>query len=551
MGNKNNNLEDFLRRKFSEIENSEEAWTKPNLTVRNAVLDEITTPNKKRKKAGLFFLLLLGVLMSVVLFEFFKEEQATAKIDFHTKEIKRAAEVLDNASIKAELSPVTKKMIEDNIERAEATTEFSKDKLLERNTLLRTVIQNQNDIITQLKKENLVAQNNSVENELVKDISLGDESTEKFQNLLEANHQLKIEQTKLEFLNKEQRKEIETLNQEKELLLDRLDAQVLASNSKETYETTTIKNKIAFETIKPLVANKLDEKVVVVEPVTLEEGFGLDQPKKKIEFEVGYQLGFRGRMAEVIEYTEQQGTITNQVKDKFLVSHVHGLNIGISPVKNFWIKTGAHVGNMNLHQKHAIKFIYDANRTSVVTSGAYTEDINDLSRSGISTLETNIGALANAQGAVNGDELDLNFQTNLVLTYLQIPLEFNYLYGKKKLQALFQVGGQWNLLNYQYYMHGFGTKINNQSNMSLTDNVDLPEKSSVQYWGLHAGVGLNYHISKHFVLQGLLSYEYYFQYNGLNPAPSNGNQVHAINYKEASPVSNMGFGLKLGLNYRF
>jgi len=300
----------------------------------------------------------------------------------------------------------------------------------------------------------------------------------------------------------------------------------------------------------------LEENELVVDSVNLEENFGLNKPKKKIGFEVGYQLGVRGGMAELIEYIEGQGAITNQVKDQFLVSHVHGLNIGISPVKNFWIKTGVHVGNRDLHQKHHVKFIYNSNSTSTVTSGAYADNINNVSFTGTSTIQKNIETLANTQGIVNGDEVELDFQTNLVLTSLQIPLEFNYSYGKKKLQALFQLGGQWNLLNYQYYMYGFETKINNQSSLNLNEeNGRKPTESSVQYWGLHAGIGLSYNISKHFVFQGVFSYDYYFQRNILNRDTFEDAGVQhstpIIAYKVVKPISNMRFGLKLGLNYRF
>jgi hypothetical protein len=564
MRNKDNNLKDFLRRKFSDIEDLEEAWTKPSLMVRNSVLDQITEPTpNKRKKAFLLFLLLLGVLAGVGLFEYIKGRNVVDEATLDTKNIRTDAEILAIESGEKQLNSLAKKSAKSNARKINAVTGFSKDELRQKNASLIKVVQRQNDIITQLKKENLGTKENTIEKKLRKETFLEGHSKEAFKNLLEVNKHLKIEQDKLNFLNETQGEEIERLNDEKQLLLDSLNGQIYAFSSKpEEKEITRTKNKIAFQPVKPLIANELKENELianefVTDSVNLEVDFGLEKPKKKVGFEVGYQLGIRGGMAEVIEYVGQQGVITNQVKDKFLVSHVHGLNVGISPVKNFWIKTGAHVGNMNLHQTHHVKFIYNSNSSaSTVTSGAYAEDINNLSFIGISTINKNIGTLANAQGTVNGDELELDFQTNLVLTSLQIPLEFNYMYGKKRLQALFQLGGQWNLLNYQYYMYGFETKITNQSNLSLSDaSAGKPDASSVQYWGLHAGVGLNYNISKHLTFQGVFSYEYYFPIKNLNRDLSYDSGVHAstpiIADKVANSISSMRFGLKLGLNYRF
>lgn len=557
MGNNNNNLDNFLRGKFSDIENSEEAWTRPSLNVKNNILAQITEPPQKKRKRALFLLLfLLGALASFGLYESCKSKKDVHRAPFDVQERNTNAKedtiLVDNNS-----NYLAKNLAESNSETINRVPRFSKDELLERNALLKKVIQNQNDIITQLQKENLKAQSNSVEDKLTKERLNDDQSKDQFKGLLAMNSRLEIEQNRLKFLNKTQEEEIDQLKNEKQLLLDRLKKQAAVANSKrEREDIESIKNVIAFEEVKPLVATELEGKDLLVEPVKLEENFGLDQPKKKIEFEVGYQLGLRGKMTEIIDYAEEQGTITNQVKDKLLVSHVHGLNIGISPIKNFWIKTGAHVGNMNLHQKHNVKFTYNSNNQLTFSPQAYTNEINNLSRAGISTLQENVELLDDAQYIQNGDLVDLDFQTNLVLTYLQIPLEFNYQYGKKRLQALFQLGGTWNLLNYQYYMHGFETIQNNQSRTYLSDHNNSESKdASVSYWGLHAGLGLSYNISKHLVFQGLCSYEYSFQEypigQGMTYNTQYVGQPTQTTPKTAGISSSMGFGVKLGLNYRF
>lgn len=557
MENENNNLEDFLRGKFSEIENSEEAWAKPSFRVRNDVLDEITKPDqKKRKRAFLLFLFLLGALLiSFGLYASNQGKKDIKKAPFYAQEqgvnTKESSKTVENNS-----NSLTKKIAESNIEIANVVAESSKEELLERNALLKKVIQNQNDIIIELQKERLQTKNNTKEHQFAKETLKNNQSNNELNNLLAANNRLNIEKKKLKFLNENQQKEIEQLDNEKQLLLDRLNT-VVYSAKRERDDIETIRDEIAFEEVKPLIANELEEEALVVEPVNISDDFGLDQPKRKVKFEVGYQLGIRGKMTEVIEYVERQGVITNKVKDKFLVSHVHGLNIGISPVKNFWIKTGAHVGNMDLHQKHNAKFIYNSNTPATVNRQAYTNtnEINYLSRLGIYTLEENIALLVDAQGTQNGDQVDLDFQTNLVLTYLQIPLEFNYIHGKKRLQALFQLGGTWNLLNYQYYMHGFETIQSNQSRTYLMDKNSRESKGvSMGYWGLHAGVGLNYNISKHLVLQGLCSYEYYFKESPLKQGLTYSSQFLQPGQtvrNTAGISSNMGFGIKLGLNYRF
>jgi len=554
MGNKNNNLEDFLRRKFSDLENSEEAWTKPSLAVKKDVLDKIIeAPNKRRKKV-FFILLILGIVASCGLFEYFKEKPVEKENFLYAKKIRTDVKSLEVLSEDKDVDSFTKNSVKNGSKNIDLVEELSNDGLLEQNVLLRQIVEKQNDIISQLKKENLTTQKKVAQGKAARTTVIEKESKEVFKTLLETKNQLKVEQNKLKFLNKTQEEEIELLKNEKELLLNRLNAPIYASNSKQETDEIVTKNKIAFETIKPLITKELERKETLVDLVNLEEGFDLDKPKKKIEFEIGYQFGIRGRMTEVIEYIERQEVITNQATNKFLVSHVHGLNVGVAPLKNFWIKTGAHVGSMNLHQKHSVKFVYNANTTPTVTLIAYADGINDLSRTGVNLLDENIEGLANTQSIVNGDELDLTFQTNLMLTYLQIPLEFNYIYGKKRLKALFQLGGQWNLLNYKYYMNAFDIETNNQNNTSADiKNKEKSDAFSVQYFGLHAGLGLNYNISKHLVFQGLFSYEYYFQYNPLGQGLYHNvnNYQAAVGAKVAGHLSNMGFGVKFGLNYRF
>lgn len=557
MGDKNNNLEDFLRRKFSDIEKSEGAWTKPSLTVKNDILNQITEPTrKKRKRILLFFIFLLGALNSIGLFKFFLEKDGAKKTILRTELVRTDVDTFKTKPSNDPLNSFTKEPLKINSKSSNVATKVSTDELIAQNALLRTVIQNQNDIIIQLKEENLAAQKNSNKQGLENTLS-ENKLQKEFKALLRKNNLLEVKQEELKALNKVQYNEIELLKYEKKILTDSLSTQIYALNRIEQATKLTPKERstIACQNVKPIVAIGVEATEVVVEPIVLEDNLGLDEPKRKAKFEVGYQLGMRGRITEVIEYIDYQGTITNQVKEKLLVSHVHGLNIGISPVKNFWIKTGAHVGNINLNQGHKFKSIYNSNSSLPVKVTAYTDKINSFSQKAINTLQENIGGLANAQNVVNGDELILNFQSNLVLTYLQIPLEFNYMYGKKRLKGLFQLGGQWNLLNYQYYIHGFQTKINNQNNTGFDKSASkvLLDESSIQYFGVHTGVGLSYNISKHWNIQGLLSYEYYFHYKTSGNPSSVGAQALAssVSSKVPSAIFNMGFGVKLGLNYRF
>lgn len=549
MDNNKDNLGEFLRKKFSEIEGKEEEWSTPSLEVRNNVLDQITEmPEKKKKRGVLFFLIFLGLVMSISFFEFWDGEKMKEELSLSREKNKMDVGILNTESVNKHLNSLTQKEIEDESKTIE--TNFSNSELIEQNTLLKTIVDHQNDIIKDLKEENLTTAKSITDSKSIQEAS----TIEAFKELLRANKNLKTEQEKLRVLNNTQQEKIKILSNENQLLLDRLNTQIYASNlAKEENLKEREKSAIVVQDIEPLIKKGLTTEEIFIEPVNLIEDFGLNNPKKKVQFELGYQLGFQGRIREVIEYTEQQGRLTNQLNNKLLVSHMHGLNVGISPIRNFWIRTGGHIGNMNLHQKHQVKLIYNSNSSTALT-GLTDSDVHQLSNTGISTLERNIDALANAQGVVDGDNLDLNFETNLVLTALQIPLEFNYLYGKKRLQALFQLGGQWNLLNYQYYIHGFETKINNQNNVSLSvgeEAISSPGKTSVNYWGVHAGVGLNYNISKHFVLQGLFSYEYHFQYD-LQSQPSSLQFSSAGgNYKARRAISNMRFGIKLGLNYRF
>ena len=68
MDNKNNNLENFFKAKFAALEDSTEAWTKPDVAVQQAVLATITASNKpvaahrKALSSWILGLLLLSML---------------------------------------------------------------------------------------------------------------------------------------------------------------------------------------------------------------------------------------------------------------------------------------------------------------------------------------------------------------------------------------------------------------------------------------------------------------------------------------------------------
>lgn len=108
------------------------------------------------------------------------------------------------------------------------------------------------------------------------------------------------------------------------------------------------------------------------------------------------------------------------------------------------------------------------------------------------------------------------------------------------------------MIQYQYRIHSFSGQARGQQ-LDFSKAQEQSAAFAIQYWGLHIASGLNYRISKHFNIKGLLFYEYnfipqkYHQGNNVGSQQSGGQQ-------DSSPVlgkTDIGLAFKLRLSYRF
>ncbi|BDS13291.1 hypothetical protein [Aureispira anguillae] len=549
MEDKNKNLEDFLRKRLSNMENEDEAWARPSQTTKQQVLEQILMPADKKQKKVLFFYVMLaaiGLLMlayigclqkDIAALTALNNQHITLNTSKQQDLLPSKTEINKNSANEKKSKPF------DALNGAnEKREQIEKDDLIETNNSLKAIIQQQQHVITSLEKEQKQGEIK------VKNSENNDHLVKRTQELLAINRVLEQQLKRLKIRNEQQKQQIKNLNEEKELLLGDLRE---CTTSLDKAAKSMLANKDGINEIKPIeiVDIKEEPQEQIVTPL-LEDDFQLKQFHKGKKFEIGYQLGGRGIMTDVIRSVESQRSMTDVKKNKFLFAHSHGVHGSASPIRNFWIGTGFDLGFSNLYEDHNIEVAYKAGNGQVSTSGHVEDNIALSSNLGTTLIQEHIDVLF-PQGISDGDLVELGFRTDLALKHYQIPLELSYRYGKKRLECIFLLGGQWNLLNYQQRIHSFYGQAKGQD-LDFSKTTELKSTFSMQYWGIYIGTGLNYHISKHFNLKGLFSYEYNFiaqQSNGSNIGTQQSGGQQDI---ETSPVLvNLGLAFKLRLSYRF
>lgn len=565
MEDKNNNLEDFLRKKFSEIEDEGGDWARPSQRTREQVLAQIvpaSTPFWSKKRIALLVVLLFAFLMGSYIIGL---NQNISKLRTTVNQQEQQLEQLllkEQQSNNYALKPSKNKPKEAPISAAEQLAENNENPAKKPTNKINNTASSvaQNNTKTTVAKATQNTNSNPAKDIATLEATVA-ASKEEIANLRKAltkhkkgkttttatalalkeeNQALKAEKEALKEKLSRSEKEVTRLQDDRALLIERLNEatidKAIADGNDVEIETNT-------DQLLPALtgwsltdaALKKAEDITVVEPTPT---FALKKKRSKVQFDVGYEFALQGLFTEIQRNIEGQRPVAGGNNTSVLLLHNHALKIGCSPFKNFWVRTGFQVGFASMDKNYRMGIAYDddqeyirqdgnrGNDFTIQTGSIYAQSINEVR----ATIPNNIS---------DGDLFEFNVENDVKFQRYQIPLELEYHLGKNKLHWIVQLGAKYNFLLHKQEEGDVNALVFNQSiafdEPSASQIEDDPwEPLVMDYFSLHGGVGAQYQLTEHWGVRALFNVEYNF--------------IENDNFRDASRA---GLSFKLGLNYKF
>ncbi len=453
MKDKNNYLENYLRKKLEDYSETSDGWDKPDSNVWAQAQQGISVFDKSKKvrfnalwKVGFFLFLLFSI--GYILFIQRENQYLKLKLDKKTEEIHQNQEI---AVSEKKLLKETASLIIENEKLA-----VQNETILKQKNDLEQLVKYQQKAIFQLKNDNQTLQKSLKNNTAIA-------STE----------------------NTEQ-------SNEKEL------------RTKKTYGNTAIvsEQNITLLSKKLIKLKSLDfPKLNTSTPL-------ISFKSKRKKFETGYEYALLGLNIPIESgFDDFDKTSSNNR----IYSHAHGFYFAYAPKKNLYIRTGLRTTSTSIQQSSKLGVVYDKSGEYVKQNGEIGNDFGMSTKTPFSDTKSDI-SVDIPQGAdlENGDLLLVNFSDYQDLRYFQIPLGLEYFHGRGKWQWHLQGGVQWNQIVLGNYT--LKTEIYAKDQKLPIDKIKVSNKpkSSKQYFSTYAGFGLNFQISEAFHARADLAYTYDF-----------------------------------------
>jgi hypothetical protein len=293
-----------------------------------------------------------------------------------------------------------------------------------------------------------------------------------------------------------------------------------------------IQNFNNLATIKPRF---LDIPLEETEPAS-NATFSLRKKKKRKAFEVGLHVG--------VEFliTEKDISISNQrilLKEglvaaaEFAAPYV-GFNIAYSPMKNLWIRTGVQGGGNTDNLREEIIIVYNDAQEYILPSGDRGSDLELNTSTGYTRIDKTL-ELTVPTTTTNGDLLELEYEEELKIKQIQIPLMVEYFFGSRKWQPFIHFGTKWSLFHYEWKSLKANIESDNQA-IDFNLNEGLTNAKTFQYMSLMTGVGLNYNLRSGLSIRTTLGFEANYLLNKT---------------KTTIDYTTSGFFANFGLYYKF
>ncbi len=453
MENKNNNLEDFLRKKLSDFSEISDSWDKPDAGVWVQAQQEFPGFAKSKSfrfdtfwKVGLFLLLLFSIGYII----FLQRENHVLKLELD----KKTEEIWQNQEIAVS---------DENLLEKSTTIIADNEKLATQNKLLykqKTEIEH----LFRLQQESIIRLTNE---------------NQGLQNSIKKNTSLAPALSNISDIKSGSTKNINT-------------GKAIAKDHQSIHFLFKKTNKIEGPGFP-----KLDVSISFI-PLK----------KKRRKFEVGYEYALLGLNIPV---ETGFGDLSKNKSNNRVYAQAHGFYFAYAPQKNLYIRTGLRTSTTTVQQNSKLNVEYDKSGEYIKQNGAIGNDLKFDTKTFDNHTKSDI-TVEIPQGAAieNGDFLIVNFSDYQNLRYFQVPLGVEYFYGKGRWQWHLQGGIQWTQITFGDYT--LNAKIYTKDEELPVDKIKVYSKSqpSKQYFSSYGGFGLNFQISETLHARADLAYTYDF-----------------------------------------
>ncbi len=465
----NRNLGDFFRKKIHSDETSD--WLKPDMEVRNSVLENIMVqpetqkPNKRKFYSLLPFFIIL-FLMGLSTYFYSENKDLKSQLETQKNDYSKKINNLD-----------------ENVKNLHSDYNKKQKSLQSKIVLLQ---EEKEHISILLENEKKNKENNIVENKpvivynTVSDVVTGNEKEIQQQNQIIS--------------------ELQTLVSDLENQLSHAKYNLAQCQKNGTDEHAQI---TALPQVEWSVDYNKNKRKIYSSPQIAAS------KRKKFEFGLDYAIQ-QMNYSTIRTFENQRIASDNSISNLFRM-HSKGLSVGYSPVRNWWIRTGIRYDNHQIYNQFKMGLAYDPTNEVSDGSGLTTNNIR-------MTTDNNYAQgvhemrLAFEQGTEleEGDLLEMTIDEGVLIRYTQIPVSIQYRLGKNKWQWLFQGGAQWNRLRFQDYTFFTNFTAKGEEIPLVGDDLFELKLPSRNYWSAQAGVGLNYQILDHLNAQATINYNYDF-----------------------------------------
>lgn len=500
MENKDNNLGDFFRKKFSEFDGSEGEWGRPDVSVRENLLDEISTAQKPAAASVSNLFWKIALIVALLLLGGFAFYLRT-----------------ENRNLQQALN-----------EQKSKTEIINEELINQKEAFENKITQLEKNINNQISESESIEKNNQ---ERLAEIDL-----------------LRVKNTRLNSENTE-------LKNEKIQLL--LEVEEIKNRPKEIVEIVKSENgeNIFLETIKAVLPIALAQKVElkeneggITEDETLEEKvekpeLNLEKEIKTIEtkrkkFEVGYEYALMGLDLSTERRFALQRDVAQNSQSRKINAHSNGAFFAYSPRENFWLRGGVRFSSVSFSNSYVTGLDYDKEMETVEPNGSTSNQLMLTTSTPYSETQAEFNVrFPDGEELNNGDLLRVAITDLQRLNYLQIPFGVEYHFGEKRLKWLIQGGGVINRISIGDYSFTVRTFARNRIVPVERERVvsrDIPRQF---YLGMYGGAGADFQLVNNFHLRASVNWNRDF-----------------LRSNQADRFSNSprtGTTLRLGMNYRF
>lgn len=513
MANLDDNMGDFFRKKLNDG-SGDEHWDRPDSSVRNQLLSDISTKNRFFQwrsywPAAVLILLFLTWGYSASLC--YETNKQSVLITSQKNEIDQQAQLIQTLN--------TDKQKAQNCQRAQESAE---KEILQLKNALTTVSSVQNE--SEKQYEALQRQHQQAI-----------ESIQQLQSaLIESQFTLKQNKEELDNYNaiaEGSKEKVSSLEGEGEVVENKPELngeKEIMALPKANYDLLSIK--------KPMVKQE-DPQPIVLAPSFSPEKPLLKLGFKKTRFELGYSSGFSQMKLPQEIKSETENMLNQSEKYPQAIGYQNKLNFGLSLSENLWLETGFNHSFYKVEQNYDLNLVYNEAGEYQLPTGATAKNIELQTNSFSGDIEHVFQLIQRNNDLEEEDILLFDASEEMSLSRLQLPLGIAYQFGENSWKLRLQTGLAWNLLQLRDYELELELELEDED-LELEYNPPNFNRRTTQYLSSYIGVTVFYQVADNWQLTASFRSAYNF-------LPKLDNAL------ERNHDASFNQNINLGFNYQF